>query len=76
MLSLRRLIDRIADRRPRLRPSRHSFRKPWWRRTSRVWLLMVMLALMIAAIVVLLRSAPAGAWMPSGSPGTELPDSQ
>ncbi len=73
MLSLRRLIGRFTDPRPALRPSRHSFRKPWWRRSGRGWLLLVLLLLLIAAIAVLLGSASA---LPvTTATATELPDS-
>lgn len=59
MLPFRRWLERSSDRRPALRPSRHSFRKPWWRRSGRGWLLLVLLLLLIAAIAFLLGSARA-----------------
>ena len=75
MLSFRRWLDRKRDRRPVIRISRASYRKPWWRRASRGWLLMVMLLLLVGAIVLLLRSVPAAAWAPSGLPGSDRPAS-
>lgn len=73
MFSWSRWRSRLADRRPALRPSRHSFRKPWWRRSGRGWLLLALLLLLIAAIAVLLGSARA---LPvAAASATDLPDS-
>ncbi|ETI64131.1 hypothetical protein C100_09020 [Sphingobium sp. C100] len=59
MFSWFRWRSRLTDQRSALRPSRHSFRKPWWRRSGRGWLLLALLLLLIAAIAVLLGSARA-----------------
>lgn len=61
MLSFRRWLDRLTDRRPVIRPSR-SRRRPWWRRSARPWLLLALLIGLCAAIALLLaQHAPAQA---------------
>ncbi|SNT29636.1 hypothetical protein [Sphingopyxis indica] len=75
MLSLRRWLDRKRDRRPVIRISRASYRKPWWQRASRGWLFVVMLLLLVGAIALLLRSVPAAAWTPPDLPGADQPAS-
>lgn len=51
----------MSDRRSVLRPSRHSFRKPWWRRTGRAWLLLALMLIVMAAVALLLQSAAGAA---------------
>jgi len=57
MFSLRRWYDRLTDRRPVVRIRRNSYRKSWWRRTLRAWVLLALMAGLIAVIVLLLPQA-------------------
>ncbi|ALR20905.1 hypothetical protein [Sphingobium baderi] len=83
MLPIRRLLDRMIDRRPVVRSSRHSFRKPWWRRSGRAWRLLALMLALIGTILLVLPPAtaieemPAAASAPAASqaPSDNSPDS-
>ncbi|MDF0543753.1 hypothetical protein PX699_15485 [Sphingobium sp. H39-3-25] len=77
MFSFRRWLDRKLDRRPMVRISRRSFRKPWWRRCGRAFLLLTFLLVLGAAILLLLQpvSAMQTSAPPPGAPSTDRPDS-
>ena len=59
MLFIRRWLARVMDRRPVVRTSLRYYRKPWWRRNGRAWLLLALLLALIAAIMLLLGQAQA-----------------
>lgn len=64
MSFLQRLLGRSTDRRPIdrrqvIRISRHNFRKPWWRRSSRVWLMLLLLLALLGVIGLLIGPAQA-----------------
>lgn len=66
MLSFRRWLDRMTDRRPVVRRSPAS-RRPWWRH-GRPWLLLALMLALIAAITLLLGQVQAVQAMPTPAP--------
>lgn len=59
MSFLQRLRGRSIDQRRVIRISRHNFRKPWWRRSGRAWLMLVLLIATAGTILLLLPAAQA-----------------